>query len=113
MSASGSAKNRGHVNENEFLTISCIVKGGNSTNFRWYKDGMLIDFSISPRGGYITTLISDSEGIIRSILYYARVKIYDQGIEYEFIPIKYLHNFVYYNYIRIIRVILNSYYYSL
>lgn len=69
----------GYTNENEFLTISCVVRGANSTSFRWYKDGILIDFSISPRGGYERRMMSPTEGTIRSVLYYAEVKKYDEG----------------------------------
>jgi hypothetical protein len=69
----------GYTIENQFLTLSCVVRGANSTSFRWYKDGMLIDFSISPRGGYQRRIVSPIEGTIRSVLYYAEVKKYDQG----------------------------------
>ncbi|XP_062583812.1 uncharacterized protein LOC134245546 [Saccostrea cucullata] len=68
-----------YTNENQFLTISCIVKGDNSTRFRWYKDGMLVDFSISPRSAYHRVFMSSTEGIIRSVLYFAQVKKYDEG----------------------------------
>lgn len=70
----------GYINENGFLTISCIAKGRNTTTFQWYKDEMQIDFSISPRGGYVTTVHSKTEGTIRSVLYYTQIKKYDQGL---------------------------------
>ena len=65
--------------EGKFLTISCIVRGSEGTQFRWFKDGMLIDMDVAARKGFQTIINSKLDGTIRSVLYYGNVKASDRG----------------------------------
>ncbi|XP_020277986.1 uncharacterized protein LOC109851869 isoform X2 [Pseudomyrmex gracilis] len=66
------------VHLEEYVALSCIAQGSYSTNFTWYKDGMLVNTSKAIREIWIAQLPNDGD-VYTSMLIITKATLLDAG----------------------------------
>ncbi|KAJ8306084.1 hypothetical protein KUTeg_016629, partial [Tegillarca granosa] len=65
--------------EGKILTLSCAARGSEKMTFEWFKDGYVINTTLTNREIYYRTVRSRPEEMTRSILSLDSVTLYDRG----------------------------------
>ncbi|ESO86666.1 hypothetical protein LOTGIDRAFT_128644 [Lottia gigantea] len=65
--------------EGKLLTLACTARGSSNMSFKWYKDGYLVNVSVSDRNAWEVRIPRTMNDKQMSVLNIDGVTVYDKG----------------------------------